>query len=398
LGDRLGQMSLIGLVYLRAPGSTVEIAKILSFTILPVFLIGPLAGVYVDRWDRRRTMYVCDFLSSFLVLIIPLFLFNVRNMLSLYFVVFIVFCVNRFFVPAKLSIVPELVEDKHILAANSLINVTGMIAAVLGFGVSGLIVEWFGPQSGLYLDSLSFLVSGLLIFMIAKKTKGTAKFKEISQEIVEVIRKSVFQELKDGLLYFFKKKDLGFTAGIIFVLWSALGAVYVVAIVFVQTTLHSATKDLGLLIMFLGAGLFLGSVFYGRFGRRVSHYKIIFISLVFSGIMLMAFAVGISRYPHFLFAAGLSFMLGIFIAPIMIASNTIIHNVSENAMMGKIFSSLEIVMHLAFLLFMFLSSWLAKFIPEFMILVSVGGVFSVLGLISLVSHRKIPWLDGEVTA
>ena len=56
LGDRLDQMALIGFIYLRAPGSSIEIAKILSFTIIPVFLIGPLAGVYVDRWDRRRTM------------------------------------------------------------------------------------------------------------------------------------------------------------------------------------------------------------------------------------------------------------------------------------------------------------------------------------------------------
>ncbi len=49
LGDRLGQMALIAFVYLRAPGSAIQIAKILSFTIIPVFLIGPLAGVYVDR-------------------------------------------------------------------------------------------------------------------------------------------------------------------------------------------------------------------------------------------------------------------------------------------------------------------------------------------------------------
>jgi len=395
LGDRLSQMSLIGLVYLRAPGSTVEIAKILSFTIIPVFLIGPLAGVYVDRWDRRRTMYVCDFLRMFLVLIIPVFLFHAKSMVPVYFVIFIIFCIGRFFVPAKLSIVPELVKDKDILMANSLINITGMIAAVLGFGISGLVVEWFGPQSGFYLDSLSFLASASLIFMIVKKSKGTAKFKEVSQEIVEVIRKSVFQELKEGILYFIRKKDIGFTAGIIFVLWAALGAIYVVVIVFVQTTLHSATKDLGLLIMFLGIGLFLGSVIYGRFGRRISHYKIIFISLVLSGIMLIVFSLAINRYPYFLLAAGLSFMLGIFIAPIMIASNTIIHNASENEMMGKIFSSLEIVMHLGFLLFMFLSSWLAKFIPEVMILVSVGGVFGILGVISLIHHRNIPWLGEQ---
>jgi MFS family permease len=393
LGDRLGQMSLIGLVYLRSPGSTIEIAKILSFTIIPVFLIGPIAGVYVDRWDRRRTMYVCDFLRSVLILLIPLFLFNAKSLVPTYLLIFIIFCIGRFFVPAKLSIIPELVDNEDLLMANSLVNITGMIAAILGFGVSGLVVEWMGAKSGLYLDSLSFLISAALIFIIVKKARSRLNLKEVSKEIVEVIQKSALQEIKEGILYFIRKKDIRFAAWIIFSLWAALGAVYVVIIVFVQKTLHSATKDLGLLIMFLGLGLFSGSVIYGRFGQKLSHYKTIFASLVLSGIMLVAFALIISRYPHFLIAAALSLALGILISPIMIASNTIVHNVSENGMMGKIFSSLEIVMHLGFLLFMFISSFLAAKIPEAMILVIVGTIFGILGVINLIYHRKIPWLD-----
>src|SRR3989338_2550864 len=81
LGDRLDQMALIAFVYGRSPGSTLGIAKIISFTILPVFLIGPLAGVYVDRWDRRRTMYACDLIRAALVFTIPFFLFYTKNML-----------------------------------------------------------------------------------------------------------------------------------------------------------------------------------------------------------------------------------------------------------------------------------------------------------------------------
>jgi len=386
-------MALIALVYSRAPGSTMGIAKILSFTILPVFLIGPLAGVYVDRWDRRRTMYVCDLLRSFLVLMIPLFLFYAKSMGSIYLIIFIVFSVGRFFVPAKMSIIPELVEKKDLLMANSLVNTTGMIAAVLGFGISGVVVEWLGARSGFYLDALSFLASGTLIFLIAKKPTSRVDLKEVSKEIVEVISKSIFQELKDGILYFIRKKDIRFTAGIIFMLWSALGAVYVVLIVFVQKTLHSATKDLGLLIMFLGLGLFLGSLFYGRFGQKLSHYKTIFVSLIFSGAVLVVFALGIERYPNFVTAAMLASFLGFVISPIMIASNTIIHKTSDNEMLGKIFSSLEIVMHLGFIVFMFISSLLAERFSHGLILVVVGVLLAVLGLFNLAYYRRIPWLD-----
>ncbi|MFA5118585.1 MAG: MFS transporter [Candidatus Omnitrophota bacterium] len=394
LGDRLGQMALIAFVYLRTPGSSFEIAKTLSFTILPVFLIGPLAGVYVDRWNRRKTMYFCDFIRAALVVTIPAFLFYSRNLSWIYCIIFIIFSIGRFFVPAKLSVIPEVVEEKDLLIANSLINTTGMIAAILGFGISGVIVEWLGAKSGFYLDSLSFLVSGLLIFAIVKKHGGGSASRKTGDTALLHIRKSVLHEIKDGILYFIKEKDIRFTAGIMFILWAALGAVYVVIIVFVQETLHSATKDLGLLIMFLGIGLFLGSLAYGRFGHKISHYKTIFSALILSGLMVILFALGINRYPFFSVAATLSLILGLSIAPIMIATNTIIHKVSQNHMLGKIFSSLEIIMHLGFLLFMFLSSILAEKIPPLYILVFVGSIISIIGIINLILNRRIPWLNG----
>jgi len=393
MGDRLGQMALIGFVYLRAPGSTLQIAKILSFTIIPVFLIGPLAGVYVDRWDRRKTMYICDCFRCFLVLAIPLFLFYSKNLAPIYLLIFIAFSVGRFFVPAKLSIIPDLVDNKSLLVANTLINTSGMIAAVLGFGISGIIVERLGPKSGFYLNSLTFLASATFIFFISKRgLMREVSLGEVGKEIVDVIRKSIFQEIKEGILYFIRNKDIRFTSGLIFALWSALGSVYVVIIVFVQNSLHSATKDLGFLVMFLGIGLFLGSVFYGKFGQRISHYKVIFVSLIISGFMLDIFSLAIYYYPNFILAAFLALSLGLIIAPVMIASNTIIHNVSDNEMLGKIFSSLEIVMHLGFLLFMFVSSILAEKFSPLLILIFVGTLLSVLGTISLFLNRKVAWL------
>jgi predicted MFS family arabinose efflux permease len=211
---------------------------------------------------------------------------------------------------------------------------------------------------------------------------------KVGQQIVSAIKTSVFSEMKSGILYFVKNKAIRLTAGIIFLLWSALGAVYVVLIVFVQKALHSATKDLGFIIMFLGIGLFLGSLVYGRFGQKVSRYKIIFICLILSGIMIVTFTLGVQRYPYFAFVALLALLLGLCISPIMIASNTIIHKASDNHMMGKIFSSLEIVMHLAFLIFMFISSILADRIPPANILITVGAIVSVIGAASLTVNPK----------
>lgn len=385
-------MALIGLVYQRAPGSSMQIAKILSFTIIPVFLIGPVAGVYVDRWDRRRTMYICDLLRAGLILCIPLFLFYRQSFLPIYIIIFLTFCIGRFFVPAKLSIIPELVEPKDLLLANSLVNTTGMIAAIVGFGISGLLVQWLGAQKGFYFDALSFLISGIFIFLISIRAVRTGGHRrERGRELVELIRKSLWDEIKEGFVYFAKNKNLRFTSIITFILWSALGAVYVVSIVFIQQTLKTVTGELGLLIMFLGTGLLGGALIYGRFGQRISPYKIIFVTLILSGIMLIVFASVLNTHPYFTTAALLSFVLGLTISPIMIASNTIIHHVSENNMLGKVFSAFEIIMHLGFLLCMFVSSRLAEVYSPQIILTSVGWIIIGVGGVNLFLHHKITW-------
>lgn len=383
VGDRLDQMALIGFIAQRSPGKTLQLATLLSFTILPVFVIGPIAGVYVDRWDRRKTMYICDFLRGCLVLLIPLYLLGSRgSLLPLYCVVFLLFSVGRFFVPAKMAIIPDLVPREQILIANSLVSTTGMIAAVAGFGIAGVAVSVLGVEGGFYLDSVSFFISSLLVFSIRLASGRALGIVKLGKEIVEVIRKSVLAEIREGVSYLMSQKQMRMVLGILFLVWAALGAIYVVMIVFIQETLRELTLNLGFLVMFLGAGLFCGSLIYGRFGKKDNCFKTIYFSLLASGLALSAFAIGLGSYPYFYTAALLAFIFGLTVAPIMTATNTMIHDISTENMLGKIFSSIEIVMHLAFLLFMFLGSSLAEFksIGRQGLLIGVGLLFAGIGL------------------
>jgi predicted MFS family arabinose efflux permease len=269
-----------------------------------------------------------------------------------------------------------------------------MIAAIGGFAIGGLIVPYWGVKGGFYLDGVSFFVSSALIFFIGPKQFSKIKIVQMGREIVEAIQKSVIQEVKEGLTYFIRKKEVGFTGLIMLLLGAAGGSAYVVGIVFIQQILHrTVTLGLGFLIMFLGIGLFLGALVYGRFGQRVSHFKIIFLSLFFSGLMLIIFVLTLVRYPYFSIAAVLSFILGFFVAPIIIAANTIVHNASTEEMMGKTFSSLEIAMHLGFFLFMFISSFLAEKISSVSVLTMVGFAFSLIGISGFFIKQKVRWLN-----
>ena len=81
-GDRINQMALIGLVYTKFGASSTQLAKLFSFAILPVFLVGPIAGVYVDRWSKKYTMFYSDILRGLLVLSIAFYFLTYSYFLS----------------------------------------------------------------------------------------------------------------------------------------------------------------------------------------------------------------------------------------------------------------------------------------------------------------------------
>ena len=389
-GDRVHQMALVGLIAARSPGSSVELAKLLSFTIIPVFIVGPIAGVYIDRWDRRKVLFVCDFIRGILVLFIAFSLMHLKDIWPTYIAVFLIFSLSRFYVPAKMSIIPEIVEKKDLLIANSLVTTTGMIALVLGALLGGLIVEYSGSFGGFLSDAVTFFISGALVFSISRfrpQLPDPDRVVERTKEMIQT-RKSLWYEMKEGVQYIQSQKEIGFIFWMMSILFAAAGAIYIVIIVFIQQAFHSVTKDLGFLAVPLGIGLFLGSLCYGRWGGKLGAFKTIFWSLILGGLMTILFSSCVEGTHNRFLAMGLSLVLGFVIGPIVIAANTVVHQVTSMEMSGKVFAALEFVMHLAFLSAMLISSLLAEHIARVWILISVGGIFLLVGVVGLLRFKK----------
>lgn len=383
-GDKLNQMALIGLIYARTPGSTIQLAKLLSFAVIPVFLIGPIAGIYVDRWNRKYTMVVCDLLRGVLVLLIPFLIIYSKSMVPIYIVVFVVFSVTRFFLPSKLAIIPDIVHKDKLLLANSLTSTTMMIATIIGYGFGGIIVARLGAKGGFCLDGLTYFVSAIMLCFVGLKLKvNKDKFTQ-REKLRKLIKKTLWGDIKEGLLYFKDHKDIRMVANTMFLIMAGVGSIYIIIIVFVQETLQSSTEHLGYLAMFLGSGLFLGSLAYGRFGGKLCKRKVINFGLCVTGLLIIVFALGLKFYPTFLVAAILSLILGMVASPIIVSSNTLLHEVMRDELRGRVFSSLEIIMHIGFLVFMVFTSLMAEFISKDMILVMIGLIFTVIGFVKLI--------------
>lgn len=390
-GDRLSQMALVALVYQRNPGSEIALAKLISFTIIPVFIIGPIAGVWVDRLNRRNVMIISDVFRGVLVLSIPLFI-KLNQILPVYFVIFILFSVSRFFIPSKMAIIPELVPRDKLLVANTLNDATHMIGNVVGLVVAGIIVNiaYIGAIGGFYIDSLTFFVSAFLITMMVKSDFIRAVRSDLEttkQAIGNSIRKSIFSEIREGLQYLAKYSDMRFVIYVFFVLMAGLGTISCVIIVFVQKAFGTSTRDLGFLGMFLVGGLLAGSVLYGRLGQNIPKRKAINLSFITTGLFIIIFTVSVYHYPNLLVAGAISALLGMAISPIMVSTNTLTHETIPEGARGRIFSSLEAVIHIAFIVFMFVAAYAAKFIDRFWILVVSGAIFSLCGLAGILPQK-----------
>ena len=393
-GDRINQMALVGLVTGHQlgvqAGSAMDLAKLMAFTIFPVFVVGPIAGVYVDRWDRKTTMFVCDLIRGALVLTIPLIFIYKQSMWPVYGVVFLAFCLSRFYVPAKLSIIPEIVDAQALHAANSLATVTGMIAFVLGALLGGLIVEYWGARGGFLIDAATFFVSALLVSLISRPKLRNMRREELIHAGKEMAcaYKNVWHEVIDGVAYIVVHREIRYIINLMMILFMAAGAIYVVIIIFIQESFGSVTKHLGFMAVGLGVGLFLGSLAYGKWGDKNKHVETIFSSLIAGGIMLALFAFAVNAFKSIWVAQGLAIALGFVVGPIVIASNTVVHKVASTAMQGKVFSTMEFAIHFAFLVTMLLSSKLSEFVPRGWILMAVGFVFFLVGLFGLWKYRK----------
>ena len=356
-GDRLAQMALIGLYLKQTAGISLShsvpvMRNLFFFSTLPILLFSPLAGVYVDRWSRKKTLIAADLLRAGLILLIPLLAGYTDGMWSIYGVIFLVFSVTCFFSPAKSAIIPNLVKKRELLAANSLSNITRLIAMVGGVTAGGIIVAWTGTKMSFYLDSLSFLLSGLAILAIRIK-------EDPPPEESKVGIGRVAKELVAGLNFIRKKKRVKFVATSLFILMGASGIGYLLVTVFVTKALNLGTIGLSVLATFLGIGMLAGSLIYGHFGEQIEREKVIVGGTLVCGVC--AVLLGGSK-SLFLLSLGVS-IIGFIASPIMIAAYTLTQELTPDRIRGRVFSALEVIINSSFLFFIWVAGVLGAWLP-----------------------------------
>jgi len=166
IGDSLNKVALLWFVY-ELTGSALKMTVIGLLQTLPPLLLGPLIGVYLDRFRKKPVMITVDLLRTLMILLIPLlYLVEALTLDRLYLLVFANAVVSTVFGPALASAVPLITPKDRLVAANALMQSTANIGLLVGPAVSGIGIALIGAQNVLYVDAATFLASALCLMPI----------------------------------------------------------------------------------------------------------------------------------------------------------------------------------------------------------------------------------------
>lgn len=328
-GDRLHQLALVALVY-RATGSGFAVAMIFFVATVPNLLVGPIAGALVDRWDQKRTMIVSDVARAAIVLLIPVA--AAVDIVLVYPLVFLLTTVSIFFRPARTAVIPRIVKDDELVAANSAIWLGDSLADVLGYPLAALFVAFLGGSLAIafWVDAATYLASAaLIVTMIIPAVVRTAA------EAVPGLR-GVRDDLVAGWRFLRGEAVLLHNTAQAVVAQFSIGITIGIMALYAAESISSATVGpdarYGFIEMAIGIGNVLGGFVVGLIGTRLPKGLTVILGYVGYGVCLTALALTGS------FDVALALTLGTGIANMVfvIPTQALFMERTPNEMLGRV--------------------------------------------------------------
>ncbi len=331
-GDRLNQLALVAVV-LVSTGSTLASGLAFFAAMLPNLLFSPIAGTFVDRWDRKEVMVVSDILRAALVLVVPIA--AVANLILVYPLIFLVTTVSVFFRPARVAILPQIVEERDLLSANSAMWVGETIADVIGYPLAALFVASLGTAVPLafWADSATYLASAaLLATIVVRPLEPPAG----SADSAEPARSAFLAEMKAGWAFLRNEtvllaNTLQGAAG-----QFSLGIAIALTPAFVKLTYSQSSLGYigayGFLETGIGVGNLVGGFVIGLLGSRFAKGRMIIAGYATWGLLITLFALTDNLGIAIGLAAGQGVANMVFIIP----SQTLFQERTPPELMGRV--------------------------------------------------------------
>jgi predicted MFS family arabinose efflux permease len=258
LGDWMGTFAFIAIVYQQS-GSSTAVGGILALRLLPAVLGGPLAARAASRWPQRTTMIAMDVARAGMIAVVPF----VRGLWWIYLWSFMVEVGSLVFLPARDSLIPDLVGDRDLEQANSFVLGSSYGMIPVGAAVYALIAalpgnEILGRPLALVfeLDAASFVVSALMIARLKAENRERAGAPDTAADKNEPPAR-----FRDAFRLPLVRAVLPATISVAL----GLGALFSLGIEFVRQDLHASNAEFGALVALFGVGAAAGLIALQRF-------------------------------------------------------------------------------------------------------------------------------------
>lgn len=363
-------------------GSVLATGAMFIVSTLPRLVLGSVAGVFVDRWDRKRTMIIADVLRVFLVAML-LFVRSRDGLWLIYTSAFLESVVSQFFNPAKSAIIPRLVGEKDLLAANSLNGLSDALTRLVGSALGGSLMGWLGFSSVVLLDAGSFLFSGLMIALIlmpiALEPQPAAPPTPVAGEAGGAGGiLGVWREWVAGLRLVRQERLLLMLFIVLAVAFLGDSMITVLIVPLVKELMGGGAQMLGWLMAAQGVGGLLGGLLVGQIGKRASPRRLSALGLVGTGVIILA----IINIPHSVLVLPLMAVAGMAAAAWLISSETLLQLGTRDQFRGRIFGTLGTTSALAGLVGMLLAGALTDLLGLGPILFISGGLYILSGVLA----------------
>lgn len=332
LADRVFVYVLMIIAYRLTHTNLGVSVPLLAFGI-PSLLFGPLAGVFVDKWDRKGILTITSIIRGVLILlIVPL----IEHQLALIFVVsFLIYTATQFFAPAETASIPELVKPQNLIVANSLFMITWMGASVIGFGLGAPLVNIFGETGTFIAAALLYFIAAMAVAMVPLKPVKKRKAK---------VESTVRKDLLQGLEFIRRSKVVMYSLIKLLVATAAIAVVSLLAISYAKDILGIGEENFGYLIIAIGFGMFIGMGLLNVLRKFLTKGTIVILSFIFSGTAL----IYIGKVTDLKTALALIFILGVGNIFITSSIQTILQQRIPRQIRGRVFGVQNMLINSAF--------------------------------------------------
>jgi MFS family permease len=396
LGDRLTHMLLITVIAVSQPGKLMAYSTGSLAFVLPTMLIAPIAGVLVDRWDKRKVLGLTHILQSGLWVAAAFLMIALKSFAPFWVALFIFFGLDVFNNTSVPALIPRLVAGRKLLVANSVNLTFCRVATVLGMVLGGFLVKWAGWKYGIFINASTHLTAGLFalaisgVFVAHRLSPSVPGPRPLTPAhslpgLVAHAFRQLFRDLAEVIRVVGRDQLVAFVMASLVVAMLISSVSYTVLIYVVQQVLKLGTGGVGLFAGVLAVGMIAGAVSLGVIRRRINQPLVVVGVILLYGLLFLASPWLITIW----FMVVIALVAGVAFSWLGVVQNTMLQEEVPDEIRGRIFSTREFITNVTFLLTTLFIGALGDLTSYRTVLSAFGAALCVLAVGGLFFIRKL---------